>query len=261
MKNLLIKFGLTLVILMLGAIGVTAQNIVAPANADAAESLDLYAVGELLKDSENLEKFEEKLNDSETGINNLDLNDDQAVDFVRVTEQIAGDTHLVVLQTTLGEDEFQDVATVAFERESGEKYNLQIQGDAEIYGANYYVVPANNDFGAWNVVRWIFRPNYRPYVSTYNYRSLPRWWKVRRPVAVNVYRGRADIFAGRRNFTSSRSVTVKTIGKINYRPRTSTVITRKKVTQTRAVTNRNGNPNQTQTTTRTKTKTVRGKRQ
>lgn len=108
--------------------------------------LDLYAVAELFKDSENLEKFEQSLNDTKTGINNLDLNKDNQIDFVRVTEQMKDDTRLVILQSILGENDFQDVATIAVERESGEKYNLQIQGDAAIYGANYYVVPAKQQF-------------------------------------------------------------------------------------------------------------------
>ena len=254
------KFVFALFVLSLSSLGAFAQSG-ASTNGDepeAAAGLDLYAVAELLKDSENLEKFEQALNDPEKGINNLNLNEDDAVDFIRVTEQIAGDTHLVVLQTAFGEDDFQDVATIAFEKESGEKYNLQIQGEPTIYGENFYVVPANNDFGAWNVVRWLFRPNYRPYVSVYGYRTLPRWWKARRPVAVNVYRSRTNVFAGRRNFVASKIVRVKTVGKINYRPRTSVLVTRKtKVTRTTKT--RNDNQNNTQI--RTKTKVVKGKRQ
>ena len=247
---------LTIILVIFGAVGVSAQ---ADAGSVLKAGLDLYAVAEILKDSENLEKFEQKLNDPETGVNNLDLNEDDAIDFVSVREQIEGDTHLVVLQTALGEDDFQDVAVIAFERESGEKYNLQIQGDTQISGENYYVVPAASNFGAWNIVRQIFRPGYRSYVSTYNYRVLPRWWKPRRPVEINVYRTRTGIFTGRRNFTASRTVTVRSINKVNYRPRTSNVVTRKKVIRT--TNNNNGNSNQNKTKTVIRTKTVKGKRQ
>ena len=259
MKNLMLKFVSAIFVLAFCSAGIFAQGGDAASNdsPEAAEGLDLYAVAELLKDSENLEKFEQQLNDPEKGVNNLDLNEDDAVDFIRVTEQVEGDTHLVVLQTALGDNDFQDVATIAFEKESGENYNLQVQGDASIYGENYYVVPAGSNFNAWNVVRWIFRPNYRPYVSAYGYRSLPRWWKNRRPVTVNVYRARANVLVGRRNFVASRTVRVKTVGKVNYRPRTSTLVTRRtKVTRTTRITGNNRNNQQTTT----KTKIVKRKR-
>jgi len=45
-------------------------TVVTPAS-EAAEGLDLEAVGTLFKDSKNLEEFEKSLNDPKTGINNL----------------------------------------------------------------------------------------------------------------------------------------------------------------------------------------------
>jgi len=66
--------------------------------------------------------------------------------------------------------------------------------DSVLYGPSYYGVPATNNFSAWNVVRWIFRPNYRAYVSPDDYRALPLWWGVRHPVALTVYRTRTVAF-------------------------------------------------------------------
>ncbi len=66
MKNTMNKFVITFAILTLGFVGVRAQdkNITAvAADSEAASGLDLYAVAELFKDSENLEKFEQSLND------------------------------------------------------------------------------------------------------------------------------------------------------------------------------------------------------
>jgi hypothetical protein len=225
MKNILIKFGIVCGLLMICILGISVQTV--SAFSDPADGLDLSAVAELFKDSDNLEKFEQTLNSSDNGINNLDLNNDDKVDFIRVAEQAKDDTRLIVLQTPLGENDFQDVATIAVERENGGTYNLQVQGDTTIYGANYYIVPANKNFSAWNIIRWIFTPNYRPYVSVYNYRTLPNWWNVRRPVAVAIYRTRTGIFAGRKNFVASKTVTVKTIHKVKYTPRSSVLVTRK----------------------------------
>ncbi|MGI8786350.1 MAG: hypothetical protein ACR2HG_01130 [Pyrinomonadaceae bacterium] len=249
MKNLMIKFAFALVVLTMSFVYVSAQEAATNSETEAAAGLDLYAVAEIFKDSETLEKFEQNLNNSANGINNLDLNEDGEIDFIRVSEQVAGKTHFAVLQITLGEDDFQDVATIAVEEENAGNYNLQFQGDAAIYGANYYVVPANNNFGGWNIVRWLFSPNYRVYVSPYGYQNYPRWWTIRRPVADNIYRTRTNVFVGRRNFAVSKTVKVKTVSKINYRPRTSSSAkTKTKVTRVSKTTTDSTNGNRVKNT-------------
>lgn len=266
MKKLLSEFAVVMLVLTLGASAAAAQEgaVTISADSDTAAGLDLHAVAELFKDSENLEKFERALNSSDTGVNNLDVNRDGQVDFIRVTEKSKGDTRLVILQAALGEDDFQDVATIAVKRE-GASYNLHVQGDATIYGENVYVVPASRDFGAWNVVRWLFRPGYQPYVSFYTYRSLPSWWVVRRPVAVAAYRARTTIFVGRRNFVASRTFTVKTVNRVAYRPRASALVVRRPAaTRTTTVIRPGVGVKHTETTvrpgstTRTTTTVVRG---
>lgn len=255
MKSLMTKSVISLATLTLGLTSVWAQDaaMTVTPNSVAAAGLDLYAVAELFKNSETLEKFEQALNDPQTGVNNLDLDQNGQIDFVRVTEKVADHTHLIILQTPLNESEFQDVATIALDQESGERYNLHIQGDAGLYGANYYVVPAGNNFGAWNVVRWLFRPNYSAYVSPYSHTVLPRWWNVRHPIALSLYRTRTGLLVGKRNFVASRVVAVRTVNKINYHPRTATVVTRTRVTNT-TPTARPGNVVQTRTVTTTKVK-------
>lgn len=253
MKSIFRKFLIALAVVTFGFSMTEAQENAASGSAD---HLDLYAVAELFRDSDGIEKFERALNDPANGVNNLDLNNDGAIDFIRVTEQTKDDTRLIIMQTPTGENEYQDVATIIVERDGGD-YNLQIQGDEIIYGANYYVVPARRDFSAWNVVRWLFSPNYRVYVSPYRYRVYPSYYSVRRPVAVNIYRTRVGAFAGRRNFVVARTTTVRTVNKIAYRPaRSNAVVGRKSVkTTTTTVTNpRNGNQHTKQTTTVTKTK-------
>ncbi len=194
----------------------------------AFENLDLGAVAEVFKDSEDLAGFEEKLNDSESGINNLDLDENGEVDYLRVEENVEGETHVVVLQSVLGENEFQDVATIAVEKEVN-NYNFQIQGTPTLYGANYYVVPRDKNFSAWRLINWMYRPTYRPYRSSFGWRVYPKLWRVRRPVPVNVYRTRTAKFTGRRNFTPSPSARVKTVRKVRYNPKTSKLVKKKKV--------------------------------
>ena len=115
-------------------------TVVAPTS-EVAEGLDLHAVAELFKESENLEEFEQYLNDPEIGINNLDLDGDGYVDYIRVVEQVTDYTHVIILQVPLGEDEFQDIATIEIEKTGDEDYNMQVRGNEIIYGTDYYVTP------------------------------------------------------------------------------------------------------------------------
>ena len=187
-------------LLLLAAYGlVSAQEdvtIVAPTSA-AAESLDLMAVSELFKDSENLEEFEKSLNDPDVGINNLDLDDNGEVDFIRVVEDVGEDTHVIILQAVLGEDEFQDVATIEVEKADDEAYNMQVHGNDVIYGVDYYVAPTYVHIHTWPMIRWIYRPVYRPYRSVFYFGHHPRWWRPYRPVTINVYRTRTVGFTKR----------------------------------------------------------------
>lgn len=73
---------------------------------EISENLDLEAVAPIFGDAENLEDFEERLNDPKTQISNLDLNEDGFVDYLRVVETADADTHVVALQAVLEEDVF-----------------------------------------------------------------------------------------------------------------------------------------------------------
>ncbi len=54
------------------------------------DNLDLYAVLTLFQKSKTIEAFEKSLNDEKTGINNLDLNLDKKVDFIKVVTKKDG---------------------------------------------------------------------------------------------------------------------------------------------------------------------------
>jgi hypothetical protein len=52
------------------------------------DNLDLYAVLDLFQKSKTIEDFEKTLNDSKTGINNMDLNLDTKIDFIKVAAEV-----------------------------------------------------------------------------------------------------------------------------------------------------------------------------
>src|SRR4030042_6083665 len=65
------------------------------------DNLNLYAVMNLFQESETLEGFERNLNDENSRINNLDLNRDNMVDYITVSDYVNGNAHTIVLRTAL----------------------------------------------------------------------------------------------------------------------------------------------------------------
>jgi hypothetical protein len=200
-------------------------TIVAPTS-KAAEGLDLQAVAELFKEAKNLEEFEKSLNDYELGINNLDLDEDGYVDYIRVVEDISDYTHLIILQVPLGEDEFQDVATIEIEKSSENECNMQVHGNEVFYGYGYYVAPTYVHIHTWPIIALIYGPVYRPYRSVFYFGYYPHYWRPYRPVTYHVYHTRTVHYTQRRTFEIRKESRVITVQKINYKPRNSTLAKR-----------------------------------
>ncbi|MBN1894595.1 hypothetical protein JW906_08870 [bacterium] len=217
----------------------------------AAEGLDLEAVGELFKDSKNLEEFEKALNDPDTGINNLDLDENGEVDFIRIVEEAEGDARVIILQVPLAENEFQDVATIEIGKKGETGYEMQVHGNEILYGPDYYIVPGPVRIHAWPVIAWMYRPAYRPYRSVYRFGFFPAWWKPYRPATVAVYRTRVAKRRGT-TFTVVRTTRVRPAAKVHYKPHSS-VLVRKKTTVTRV----KGDPKTTVKRTTVKKKNIK----
>jgi len=105
------------------------------------DNLDLYAVLDLFQNSKTIEEFEKSLNEEKTGINNLDLNLDTKVDFIKVETKQKDESFTFILQVDVTEKETQDVAVILVDRDKNKKVTLQIVGDEDLYGKNYVVEP------------------------------------------------------------------------------------------------------------------------
>ena len=227
--KLRIGISIASLLLMVNSCIVFAQDnitVVTPSS-EVAEGLDLYSVAEIFKDAENLEDFERDINDPEIGINNLDLDEDGYVDYIRVVEQITDYTHLIILQVLLGDDEFQDIATIEVEKTDENEYNMQVHGNEVFYGDDYYVAPTYVHVYRWPIITWIYRPVYRPYRSVYYYGYYPRSWRHYHPVTHHVYRTRAVRYNRRATFEVVRTSRVKTVHRVHYKPRSSTLVKKK----------------------------------
>lgn len=169
---------------------------------NAGDNLDLFAVMDLFKKSQNLEEFEKALNTENNGVNNLDLNKDGKVDYIHVMEYADSSAHAIVLQVAVNETEKQDVATIELDQVGDQEVNAQIVGNDDLYD-NYIVEPTDDksdvksekthvvvNVWTWPCVRYIYTPGYVVWHSPWYWRHYPGWWSPWHPVYWHVYHRR-----------------------------------------------------------------------
>lgn len=155
-------------------------------NGEISDNLDLKAVASVFGEASNLQDFERRLNDPRRQLSNLDLNDDNQVDYLRVIESVENRTHVIVIQAVLGRDLFQDVATIDVERDRYNNISVQVVGDVFMYGPNYIYEPVYYRTPAIYASFWI--GNYRPYYSRWNWNYYPSYYYAWNPFPVYRYR-------------------------------------------------------------------------
>jgi hypothetical protein len=180
------------------------------------DNLNLYAVMKLFQESETLEGFERKLNAEDSRINNLDLNGDGYVDYIRVIDNVDRNVHYIVLQVAISSRENQDVAVFTVWREDGGQVQIQLAGDEALYGRNYIIEPIFDEtpnpgytgntrtingqnvivnrtttveIAAWPLVRFIFLPTYVVWHSPWYYSYYPSYWRPWSPFYWHYYYG------------------------------------------------------------------------
>ena len=155
-------------------------------NEDISNNLDLEAVASIFGEAMNLEDFERKLNDPYYRISNLDLNNNGAVDYLRVIELNENSVHLIVIQAVLDRNIFQNIATVVVEKTNYRNANVQIVGDPYLYGPNYVIDPIFNYPPA--ILSFFWGNSYVRWSSPYYWGYYPGYYHDRRPYTINIYR-------------------------------------------------------------------------
>ena len=128
---------ITLFFLMSGVIAVNGQS----ESQVPGDNFSLEGALELFKKSASPEEFEKLLNDADSKVNNLDLNGDGYIDYVRVIDRNEGNIHAFILQAVVSETESQDVAVISLEKLADGKAVLQITGDEDVYGVETIIEP------------------------------------------------------------------------------------------------------------------------
>jgi hypothetical protein len=185
------------------------------------DNLNLFAVMKLFQESKTLEEFERTLNDENSRINNLDLNNDNYIDYISVFDNVYGDVHNIVLQVAINEREKQDVAVFTVERDKKGNVILQLTGDRALYGDNYIIEPNYDDtvinetpnpgytgnartvngrkvnvvrttvveVATWPLVTYIYSPGYVVWRSSWYWGYYPQYWSPWRPYYWHYYYG------------------------------------------------------------------------
>ncbi|SOE23463.1 hypothetical protein SAMN06298216_3852 [Spirosomataceae bacterium TFI 002] len=194
MKNLLISF---LTIVLTGCATTQKPATVVPTTYDISYNLDLEAVASIFGESRNLEDFEYRLNDPQLKISNLDLNEDGYVDYLRVVETIERGTHYIAIQAALGNDLFQDVATIDVERDSYNKPQIQFIGHPYFYGPSYIIQPLY--YSTPVIVSSFWGPSYVVWRSPYYFGSYPSYYSYWRPTPVRQYVTHVKVYKNVKN--------------------------------------------------------------
>ena len=179
----------------------------------AGDNLDLYAVLTLFQKSKTIEAFEKSLNDEQTKINNLDLDLNKKIDFIKVTTKKEEKAFTFILQVDVSKTETQDVAIILVNKDKNDKVSIQCVGDEDLYGKDYVIEPKGNSTVTPNpgyagdkpvtetvttqqtvvvqqapIVQYVYSPAYVPYYPPYYYGYYPSWFGFATVMAVGIYR-------------------------------------------------------------------------
>ncbi len=194
-----------LAILSVSSIFAQEKTTVTASSADISDNLDLRAIASVFGDASDLEDFENRINDPKAQLSNLDLNNDNYVDYLRVIESVESNVHLVIVQAVLDKDVFQDVATIEIERDRNNKVQVQVVGDVYMYGQNYIYEPVYVHTPIIYNTFWV--TNYHPYYSSWYWNYYPSYYYYWNPFPVYRYRNNISIhinFGHSYNYASYR---------------------------------------------------------
>ena len=211
------------------------------------ENFSLEGALEMFKKSNSIEEFEKLINTEDNSVNNIDLNNDDEIDYINVESIKEGDTHILILSTYINEKDIQDIATIGIEKTGEEKAILQIEGDESLYGINVFAEPFEVDnkietsqYGPkepivnpyriivnvwfWPCVKFMYHPRYVVWKSPYRWNKYPSYWKPWKRTSFVIFKKRCAKHSVHFHRTKThRVVAAKKI----YQPRRKVVVVKK----------------------------------
>jgi len=203
-----VKFAIAITALLAAAGAVNAQNT-APQDSTGlpGDNFSLAGALDMFHKAANTEEFEKLINNPDNNVNNLDLNQDGEVDYIRVIDKQENNSHAIILQDIISETESQDIAVIELEKTGDNNAVVQIVGDEDIYGQQTIVEPLEQvnptttttrtttataapatrtrvivNVWAWPAVRYMYAPAYTVWSSPWGWRAHPAWWRPWHPM-------------------------------------------------------------------------------
>lgn len=202
------KISQIFLLLLLVACKAFAQDVTTiTANSDdISDNLDLEAVASIFGESKDLEDFEKRLNDPDIQISNLDLNNDGEVDYLRVMETAEKNIHSISIQAIIGKDQYQEVAVIDVEKDSKGSTQVQVVGNVNMYGPNYYITPYYPVVPVFFTLFWVAA--YRPWYSPWYWGYHPPYFRPWRPYPPHIYRSNVHVHVNINNTYTRNNVRI-----------------------------------------------------
>ena len=223
--------------------GINAQKTATDSTGFPGDHFSLQGALQMFQKASSPEEFEKFLNTQDKNVNNLDLDKDGKIDYVKVIDKTEKKSHAFILQVPVSQTETRDIAVIALEKTSDTTAVIQIIGNKEMYGKEIIIEPdsevkdnalinewnsATHDPAAgypddntftivvnvwyWPSVTFIYSPVYKPWVSPWRWGYYPGWWVTWKPVSWYVWQPRCVIY--NRNYVAVSTYRVQ--GHVTY---------------------------------------------
>lgn len=207
-----------LICLSMSVLSADAQDNLLDSTGLPGDNFSLQGALEMFKKAGSPEEFEKLLNTEDNKVNNLDLNGDGNIDYIKVVNKKENNVQVFVLQDQVSDKESQDIAVIELQKNSDDNAVVQIVGDEDIYGEETIVEPDDesnaynmmeSSFASgpnmesdaydasrgivvnvwfWPCVRYVYAPSYVVWVSPWSWYHHPMWWRPWRPLPWYAYR-------------------------------------------------------------------------
>ena len=181
------------------------QVVVNQSQPNIGENLNLQAVGEIIRHSSNPQEIEKKLNEPD-GVNNLDLDGDGKIDYLKVTEYGKGSEHGYSICAVLKDGE-PEVANVVINTLPNQQAQMSLNGNPTYYGNQNNTYQSSFNATDFLLLAWLMQPHYSYYHSPYHYGYYGYGYGLRPIVSYHSYYARPYIRSVPRTYTVSRPVT------------------------------------------------------
>jgi hypothetical protein len=138
-------------------------------------NIDLQSIMTVFNDSRSILDFERNINELNYQEFQFDFNQDNQIDFLRVVENGNSYNRYVVIQAVIDYNRFQDVATIAIQKNRfNNRLNINIVSHLS---PNSSYQSEMNYYNNRPIYASFFMPNYRFYVSGFWWRNYPKYYR------------------------------------------------------------------------------------